>query len=226
MALLEATLQQTYYGQNVINRWTYRSSGTPSSVLLSEALAFAMGYIFTTDPPAGTIAALLQDCQNLQVNYDLISVKDIYSETDFYELALPGTFNGQATGDSGAPYAAYGMRTSRRRRDIRRGTKRFVGTNDTDVQAGGVLSTDLIDNFLQPLADEMSATLTYTENGENLSFIPVVLGKDDYTAPSGKKAYRYYPTEAQQLLYVAEGFVWEVYDTVRTQVSRQYGHGR
>jgi hypothetical protein len=79
---------------------------------------------------------------------------------------------------------------------------------------------------MELLASVMGDTLTYDDEGNTLTYTPCVVQKEKYTTPSGKDAYRYYATESAQAPHLAVGVAWEVYDTERSQVSRQYGHGR
>jgi hypothetical protein len=75
----------------------------------------------------------------------------------------------------------------------------------------------------------MGAIITYDDEGNTISFAPAIVGKEKYTPDPLKPdryAYRYYPTLAEQMEHVAQGFNWDVYNQVRTQVSRQYGRGR
>jgi hypothetical protein len=72
----------------------------------------------------------------------------------------------------------------------------------------------------------MSATLTYDDEGNTLSFQPCVVGREWREGNTGKFAYRYYETESEQLENVATSVTWQPYSTVRTQVYRQYGRGR
>jgi hypothetical protein len=71
----------------------------------------------------------------------------------------------------------------------------------------------------------MSASIGYPTVSPEVTFTPVIVGKQQYTTPSGNTAYRYYPTLTEQNLHLASNPVWEPYTTVRTQTSRQYGRG-
>lgn len=71
----------------------------------------------------------------------------------------------------------------------------------------------------------MSATLTYDDSGNTLTFTPCIAQKEEYTTPRGKKAYKYYPTEVAQAAHLASGIAWSYYPQTRTQGSRQYGRG-
>jgi hypothetical protein len=75
------------------------------------------------------------------------------------------------------------------------------------------------------LVTQMNAALTYDDEGNTLTFTPCISQKEEYTTPSGKKAYRYFSTELLQAPHNAVGIRWEAYTTQRTQNSRQYGKG-
>lgn len=223
MAIYELVLRQDYYGQQTVNRWNYILTGTPAAVTGAFALIDAVGAIeLETDRLIGLIQAL----QNTAVNFVDIEARNIFSATDFYTRPFAVDVNGLfATGQTTSPVNAFGFRTNRVRTDVRRGTKRFVGMTDTQEEAGGVMNAG-IQTQMQGIADKMSDAITYDDEGNTLTFTPCVCGKEEYTTPSGRKAYRYYGTEAEQLAHTASGVLWEAYTTVRTQTSRQYGRGR
>lgn len=225
MALFEIILRATYFGQQVINRWTYQSAGTPAAVSLSYGLTSAFGAI---EPVGGwdatTVFGKLKDIVCNGVHFDEIQVENLYSATDFYLAPFVAGTTGNATGECMTPVAAYGFTTNRVRTDIRRATKRFAGVTEGAVNAGGIIDSGQL-GALNTLAEYMSAALSYDDEGSTLTYTPVVLSKQKYTAPSGKSAYRYWPTESEQVARAAVGVTWSPYDTVRSQVSRQYGRG-
>lgn len=228
MAILEAVLSQTYQGQQVINRWYYVSSGTPAAVSLSFALCSAMGLLEAAGSPltfpAGTIGVALQALQHTDVTFVSTAVRDLYSDTDFYESPYPAGVVGTAGGTAATPALAYGFQTNRVRQSVRRGAKRITGVSEDAMGTGGVLVAPFVVP-VQTLADRMSATLTYDDEGNTLTFVPAVLAFDMYTTPPAPPAYRKYPTEAEQLLHTAQGVLWTPKTFVRTQLSRQYGRG-
>jgi hypothetical protein len=186
-----------------------------------------MGFVPTAGIfPADTIAAQIQALQTEQVIFEGVLSKSIQGEpTDFYDFAFPaGVFGGGAGLQGMPPFNAYGFRTNRVRSDINRGTKRFVGISEVNVDSGGVIVAGA-QAAMQDLADLMSETLSYTGGGSTLTFVPVVARKVEYTTPSGKKAYRYYTPLSAQLAQLAEGVTWEIYKEVRSQTSRQYKKG-
>ena len=231
--IYEATLETEFYNQICINRWNYRMSGTPAAVLGSFGLASAMG--FTNILPDGsfappTLAQQLQGIMSDQVTFRILTVRALYSNTDFYEVPFVGDIDGFDVAESMSPALAWGFYTSRTRTDVRRATKRFVGIPEYRVGGGGVLTAGAL-TVAGTLAERMSATLTYTDEGNTLSYAPVVCGKQRYNVdtqqpdPNGT-AYRYYPTLSAQNEHTADSVIWAPYTTVRTQTSRQYGKGR
>lgn len=234
MALYEVILQQTYFGQETINRWNYVSTGIPAAVSGSFALASALGAIFDTlaVPPAYPPGRLMRDIAQMQANdvtFDFLSVRNLYSVTDFYETPFLNPLTGSQTSESLSPVNAYGFRTNRVRTDIRRGTKRFVGVVADAVLDGGVIAGAFLTASVNPVAVEMSTVLEYNDEGNVISFTPAIFGREPYPVPDSspvRTAYRYYETEAEQLEHVATGILWDAYPQTRSQVSRQYGKGR
>lgn len=234
MAVMEVVLQQTYAGQETVNRWNYVSSGTPASVSLSFALINAMGGIYDAAGtpvgyPATRIMKLLAACQSSGVTFDLLYARDVYSTTDFYESPFVQPLVGAKSGEAMPPFVAFGYRTNRVRTDVRRGTKRFVGLLESDNASLGTLLPAFVTGVGAALRTAMSAVLTYDDEGNTISFNPCVCGKEKYVpdpAHPEKTAYKYYASQATQLSHTALGIQWDIYNTVRSQTSRQYGRGR
>jgi len=225
--IYEVTLAATYFDQQIINRWNYLSSGAAVGITGAAALAAALGFVVSgADFVTGSLARAMQLLQSTSLLYNSVLVKAIReAPTDFYDFSMP-TGIGGANGGSNAmsPTSAYGFYTNRVRTDIARGTKRFAGVTEVDAGAGGAFVEGTI-AAMTDLAELMSTSLPYTDGGSSLNFAPIVVQKLMYTTPPAKKAYRYYDTISEQLDHIAEGIVWTPYPQVRTQVSRQYGHG-
>lgn len=235
MAVMEVMLQQTYLGQVCINRWNYISSGTPAGSTLSLLLAGAIGAIYDNSavPPAYPASGLMKAIaaiQSTSCQFDLVSVRDVYSVTDFYETPFVQPLAGTSAGETMSPAIAIGFRTTRVRTDVRRATKRFTGVTESLTQAGGEITAALKTGAALTVATKMTDVLTVNDDGNTVTFAPAVCGKEGYwpsgTEGVGKKAYKYYETEAEQMLHTAQGIAWDFYNFVRTQTSRQYGRGR
>lgn len=225
MAVMEVILRSVMLGQQCVNRWNYVSSGDEGDVSKSFALVDAMGFVPSAgEPPADTIMDQLKAMTDEAVTFLEVQARDVYSVTDFYTLPFPAGYTGEQTGDSSAPFLAFGFKTNRVRSDIGRGTKRFVGVPEGYLGDGGVLNaTGLAGGAAMAL--RMSEVLLYPDVGETISFSPAVVKKEEYTTPSGKKAYRYRASEALQLAQTAYPVEWEAYTQARSQVSRQIGRG-
>lgn len=227
--VMEVVIEGLYHGQQIMNRWNYNASGTPSGVSMSFALASAMGCIPDTGAyPTGTMFEAIRNIGTAKLTFVQIITKLIYVPTDFYTAPfLTGTVGlGSTDNSEQSPTVAYGFFTNLVRRDVSRATKRFVCVQGSYVGATDSILGVTIMNFLNALATKMSDTLTYTAGGNNLSFQPCVAGKQKYTVPaSGKNAYRYYPTETEQQAKLAVGIIWSPYTVPRTQTSRQFKRG-
>lgn len=233
MALYEVILNQNYYGQNCVNRWNYVSTGTPAAVSGSFALASALGAIYdlVAVPPAypdDTLIAALVALQSESVSFTQLTVLNPYDPIDFYQTPFDPALIGDVGSDGESPAVSYGFRTNVVNRSIRRGTKRFVGVAETGILGGGVLSDPAL-ALCATVAEKMSETLSYDDEGNTLSFAPAICSKEKYTVDGSspaRYAYRYYSTLSAQLVRTALGINWEAYEQTRTQTSRQYGRGQ
>lgn len=231
MPVMEVVLQQTFHEQISINRWNYIASGIPASVSLSFALTSALGAIPDTGvyPATGMMMRVAQ-IQSSNVAFNVITVKDVYSATDFYSTPFTTPLNGQlGSSDDMPPFVAYGFRTNRVRADIQRATKRFVGVLESGNNAGAVQAA--IVSALENLSTAMSAVVTYDDEGNTLTFAPCVVSKEKYDPNPNDPtrnhvAYRYYGTVTEQMNHVAQGVEWQHYATIRSQASRQFGRGQ
>ena len=236
MPLHEVVIRTSFFGQECINRYNYVSSGTPAAVSLSFGLASALGYVQgvgqTDFVGNGGIAPAITAVQSQSVEYQDILVRDVYDPLDFYTTNFnAGTTGAIALADQSlSPANAYGFRSNRTRLDIRRGFKRYVGATEANVQEGGRIVDAFLAAQLTTVADVLGNTQTYDDEGNTLTYAPVVVSKFAYTTPSGRTAYRYATEseggEAAQLAQVMNVDNWSPYDTIRTQNSRQYGRGR
>lgn len=223
MPVYEVSLFSTYNGQNCLNRFNYISSGIPSSVSGSFGLTFALGLAV---PAAGNnLFRKIKDMLSQNVLFVAYKVANLYDPEDFNSAPFGSAQPGAQTGESLSPVMAYGFRSNQVTTAIARGTKRFVGVPENDSGPNGIVTGPALSGLLQPVANLMGETLTYDDEGNTLTYTPCVLGRQEYTTPSGKVAYRKWPTEAEQLAHAAIGVDWEPYNSVRSQVSRQYGRG-
>lgn len=228
--LFEVVLQGQYFGQEIINRWNYLSTSVPAAVTPSFGLASGFGGI--PDPvdstfPVGSVMRALEAALSTEFQFISLTVNNIYDLSDFYSIPYaPGQNGTNGTGDAMPPINAYGLKSSRVTRAVRAGHKRFAGVNEGEVDPGGVLTAAAL-TLIGDIATAMNANATYDDEGTTLTYIPCVVSKLKYTTPSGKTAYKYYPTLAEQVpAHVAQAPIWSVMPDVRSQTSRQYGKGK
>ena len=226
--LYEVTLYGMYYDQQTVNRFNYVSTGTPAAQLGSLSLLKAMGFVATAGvfPAAGIFTKLRTIVNSNWKAVNIVSrAASDYDVTDFYDLPYVPNVAGLAdSAFAASPVLSFGFRTNRVRTDIDRGSKRFAGVGEGQMAGGGKMESVTIGQ-MTALADAMSAVLVYDDEGNSISFSPCVVSKLEYTTPRGRKAYKYYPTLAQQLEHTATGVLWQAIESVRTQGSRQYGNG-
>lgn len=225
--LYEVTWRGTYFNQEIVNRWNYLSGTIPPGILGSLGLLTALGG--ADSPPVFLSGSMFWTIMGgLSVDFSVQSVEvraaSDYDPLDFFEVGYNPSMVGQNGNAGQSPTQAFGFRTNRVRLDIARGTKRFPGAPEGAVDPGGVIAASYLP-FLTDMATEMSEVKTFTATEGSVEYTPVVVSKKEYTTPSGRKAYRYYPTLAEQLDHIAIGVTWSPYETIRTQTSRQYGRG-
>lgn len=229
--LYEVTLTGHLFQQEIVNRWNYRSDGDDVPSGNSFALASAMGLIPVAGAfPADTLAHAIANVIAADMHWEQVIVRAVYDPLDFVDIPFSPVAPGLiGSGDTESPFLAFGFKTNRVRTDIGRGYKRISGLVEGAIADGGVIESGSV-SALTDIADLMSDILPFTESALTINFTPCVVKKQRYTAPSGKPAYRYIPVadggEAAQLELIATGITWAPYDTVRSQVSRQYGRGR
>ena len=229
MTILEVIVQTDYRGQEIINRWNYVGGGTPAAVTPSFALASALGAIPSGGVyPSGSFLKKMAALMVTEAKLLLITVQNVYDPTDFYSTPFVPDFPGAAAGEGMSPAVAVGFFSNRLTRDIRRATKRIAGISEAANAPGGVLSTTYTAAVAPDFAAVMGEVLEYDDEGNTLTFTPAVCSKEKYQPdPEIERfAYRYYSTLASQMSHTAVGITWDYYTTLRTQASRQYGHGR
>lgn len=227
MPLMEVVLEQQYFNQQIIDRFNYMASGTPAAVSLSFGLMSALGGVPASSAlPADTLFATLANLQNTAVHFIQTTVRAVYLDEDFYgNPFFAGTDGLQSgNGDPMSPVSAWGFRSNRVKQSIRRGYKRFVGVSEGDMAAGGLVTIGA-GARAELVRVALGETITFDDEGNTLTFVPCIVSKQKYTTPSGKEAYKYYSSEVLQAPHIASGVSWEIYNTMRTQNSRQYGKG-
>jgi len=233
--IFEVSIRSRYFQQECMNVFHYVWNGAGSDTVgASSALVAAMGWTGWTVEngyPADSFAEVWQAVSHTSVTFESVLVRNIYSNTDFYEwlFLLGGSSNsGLATGVAASPAFAFGFRSSKTRFDIKRGARRMVGVSETSMESGGAISPGT-QTVLDIMALEFGEIF---DAGEGNSFSPAIVKKnrvpvlDEEGDPTGRFKYVFYTDPAVQVENSAYPVTWQAQTTVRTQVSRQYGRGR
>ena len=227
MGLYEVVLRGEYFSQRTINRWNYVSSGDEGTSQPSFELFDLMGWNDVAgDFPNPSIAFYLQAIVASAFKFVAVQIKNIYEPTDFYEAFFVDNPVGAGSGDANSPVLAYGFVSNQITLAIAKGHKRFAGVMENASETGGVVTSSVY-GIMGDLAVSMSATLNNVSGGADQDFVPAVCQKERYLSSSDpdRYAYRYYATEATQIEHTAVGIAWSPVQTLRSQVSRQYGRG-
>jgi len=217
-------------GQKNVNRFTYLAETPFVNEKGSESIMRALGFDPFLSPGtfvAGALLSTIQLTQSFTVAYDELVVQAVYDDLDFTTASLVPIVGGLGQSVQSV-FSALGFRTSRVRRDIRRGMKRFGGMPVSASAGDGVLDGAYVTGQVLPLQTALGATLICDDGGGSVNVVPVVLGREKYLVPNSnpsRYAYRYYQTENEQLQHYFVAGDWEYYNTLRSQTSRQFGHG-
>lgn len=240
MAIFQVTISQAYYGQSIKNVFWYHTTDDQGTLTLSRALTEALG-VFDSEgtpggwvPPVNTLMRNWSNAVHTDVKFRDITILNPYNDTDFYSVAFQLEASGKldtiGSGQAMPPTVALGYRSSRVRRDVGRGYKRFVGLPEAAIDGGGVLQSAYLSNEAEGLRIRLGSLANYTDEGALKTFTPVIISKQRVDEIEGetlkRPLYRLYPTEAEQEDNMVAARDWETYDVSRTQNSRQYGRGR
>lgn len=222
MKFYTVTLRQEALGQQIINRWNYSVAGSGSGASSVELLHL-MGFLPASPPPTstdGTIEAAILAVQSVSLQHIEFECAELYTPTDFYTGAYSPGIAGAVDEGISSITDAYGLFSSRVRTDIKRGFKRIAGVPPSAYAQNSELASGF-QIAVGVLGERMSLPL----EGATVLYDPSVFQFEAYTTPSGKTAYKKYADPEVQAEHVAADVEWAIYDTIRTQVSRQIGRG-
>lgn len=248
MPILELTISVVANGQELLNRWNYVVTGGSVPVIpsFSNALITALGYRswiqgdgeYTLNEGLNFANAYRQFlCSPYRIVGVVVS--NLYDTFDF-DTYVPdpqvegvgarGTSDVASLTNNPTPtWLTVGYTSNRTRQDIRAGQKRISGLTEFDVQSWGRINAEALNGFVRALGVEMSRIL---DLGGGWLALPAVLSREKYAIlndvgePSGRYAYRPYPSEESQLANSMYPVTWTAKPFARSQVSRQVGRGR
>ena len=233
--IMEVTVQGRLFNQQTLNVFNYHYDGVASdpgglSTILLNGLGWPLWDIVTSQYPDGSVAEAWRLAVNGQFTFEIITVRNVYSRTDFVEWLFPisgAARTGAEGGEATSPALTYALKSSKALADIKRGARRIAGASEPRIEAGGVLSVAGL-SLLNELAGTFSSLLPAFDNQFASCIckkekVPV-LNPDD--TPSGRFKYEYFTDIEEQIDNTAYPVIWGAVPTIRTQTSRQYGRGR
>jgi hypothetical protein len=181
----------------------YDELGPGGSLSAAQALAEAFQSEMTP-----ILRGLLSD----EANIDFIEVTNLFDADVLW--TEPIEESGSQSGDVATNFTSLSYRTTRVRRDIRRGFKRF----------GPIPASFILDGEPNPASQTtFDAGATYlgqsiTDPTESNIYVPVIVKRIPYTTPSGRAGYRLPATQAEAEWFVASE--WD-FRGITTQNSRK-----
>lgn len=230
MKLMELVLQaQTATGlwinkYNLLNNSL--SEATNAALNVVESLGYDSGA--ATAPVANSVLDRYLEMAPGNFEFTQFYCRDIYNVNDFAQVNVSGTgWQGtRGTASFEAPFVAAKLKSTRTRQDIKAGYKALPPLLDGDtVSATGALGA--------PYIALMTTLCTALSNGTS-PFVGVtqaffgwcIVGKEEYTTPRGKKAYRYYENPVVQAEHLTGPVSWTPIERVTSQNTRKFGRGR
>jgi len=200
------------------------------SVALMGQLGWSNWDVGEDSYPDGSFAQAFKQLVSVGLLFDIVTVRDVYSTTDFYEWTFPIPGNasqGSQSSGKASPTLAFGFKSSKTRTDIKRGAKRFPGVVLGQLSDGGTFTAPTL-TYMAGLATAMSNVLTAPGS---TNFLPAICKKDRVPVmsggePTGTFKYVYFTDSTEQVANTAAPVVWDLVTTQRTQTSRQFNRGR
>lgn len=228
--LMELVLQGNTPTGMFINKYnlynTSLGSGVGAALNVIESLGYQSGTPGT--PAAGSVLQAYLALTFSGFEFSQFYCRDIYDVNDFVQVNVTG--NGwQGTRTVGTmEYAAYAskIKSTRTRQDIKAGFKALPPFGESDlVSSVGTLTVGyiaLVQTLCTRLADKTAPFVGPIQH----DFFWTIASKEEYTTPSGKKAYRYYETLPEQQAHLAFPVTWSPVERATTQGTRKFGRGR
>ena len=145
-------------------------------------------------------------------------VRSLYDPNDFVIAPLTGA--GDLVEGGLPPFVCWSFRTGRKRNDMRRGRKRFVGVTEPKQDAGVVSGTFATE--LANVADFLAMTLETTSEDGDATFVPITVKRIKEISEEGVVSYRLPITPGEAIYVVADDWA---YDKISTQNTRKIGVG-
>lgn len=199
--------EQVYGSQAIHTVWFYRSvSADADAQDIAESFEAQVKDVISLTQSSGVVHVALH-------------VRNLFSLTDFYDLALTGA--GGYAGDDLPVFCAYGFTLHRASAVTRNGSKRIPGVIEA-VQTDGVVTDASQITALDGWADAILATLVDVATSLVNYAVPIIVKRIFVDDPDGD--YYRLPDDLGEFQYSDISDVdWS--PTITTQNSRKVGNG-
>jgi hypothetical protein len=201
------------------------SEATNASLNIIESLGYNSGA--PTAPVASSVLDTYRGISNTGVAITQLYCRDVYNVNDFAQVTVSGSgWDGNRAGTPAPSFQATKIKSTRTRQDIKSGFKALPPGLLADVTtATGTLSSAYI-TLMQTLCTRLSNGTSPFVGPIQAFFGWAIVGKEKYTTPSGRTAYRYYQDPVVQAEHIATPVTWAPVERATTQTTRKLGRGR
>lgn len=208
---------------NLVNTTLSESSNAALNII--ESLGYASGT--PTAPVANSVFDRYCAIAGTGWEFTQFYCRDIFNVNDFAQVSVSGAgWQGKRSGVKEAAFVTAKLKSSRVRQDIKAGYKALPTMLDSDL-------TDVTGALVPAYITLMQSLVTTMSNGTS-PFVGItqaffgwaIVGKEEYTTPRGKKAYKYYADPEEQAQHLAFPVSWFPVERATTQVTRKFGRGR
>lgn len=208
---------------NLIN--TTLSESSTAALNIIESLGYSSGA--PTGPVANSVFARYIAMAGTGWEFTQFYCRDLYNVNDFAQVSVSGAgWQGARSGNKEAAFVTAKLKSSRVRQDIKAGYKALPLMLDTDIiSPAGALESSYI-TLMTTLCSTLSNGTSPFVGITQAFFAWAIFGKEEYTTPRGKKAYKYYADPVEQAEHVAYPVTWFPVERATTQSTRKFGRGR
>ena len=230
MKLMELVLQaQTSTGlwinkYNLLNNSL--SEATNGALNIIESLGYDSGA--ATAPVANSVFDRYLEMAPGNFEFTQFYCRDIYNVNDFAQVNVSGV-GWQGTRGTSAmepSFVASKIKSTRTRQDIKAGYKALPPMMEADITSSTGTLTGSYITLMTSLCTALSNGTSPFVGITQTFFGWTIVGKEEYTTPSGKKAYRYYEDPVEQAAHLAGPVTWAPIERATTQNTRKFGRGR
>ena len=210
----QVVVEQRLFGQAVLNAYYYEER---------------LSYIDTNPTHAQTVAERFEELvvpsllvpAPTDLQFERLTVKNLFDPADGYTLVLGATGTGQAGGDVDTAFSSVSVELVGETTATRRGAKRFAGVVD-EMTADGVINIAGAIVMYQGIADALVVPLTVGVVVQDPVFRPCIVKRVREGVP-GDYVYRLPETIGEKVTNLVVATLLDL--VITSQVSRKIGVG-